>query len=76
MEVTKGRDECRCESGRLWFKVNSQGLVEVMCRYCSRRLKRDLGYRVVVFHYFDVSKRELVDTKVFRDSTELVMERR
>jgi len=75
MEVTKARREFRCEGGRLWFMVNSQGLIEVKCRHCAARMSKDLGYRVVVLHYFDITS-GLVATKTFRDAADLLIEGR
>ena len=75
MEVTKARCEFRCEGGRLWFMVNSQGLIEVKCRHCAARMSKELGYKVVVFHYFDING-GLVATKTFRDAAVLLTEGR
>ncbi len=72
MEVTKAQQEFRCESGRRHFGINKQGLIEVKCRYCARRMRRQMGYRVVVFHHYDPRKREPVATVVFKDATELL----
>lgn len=72
MGVTKAREEFRCESGRRHFGINKQGLIEVRCRYCARRLRKREGFRVVVFHYYDPLKREQMATVVFKDATELL----
>lgn len=71
-EIAKARKEFRCEGGHLWFMTNTQGLVEVKCRYCAKRKSRELGYRVVVFHYFDVQRGTQVATKIYRDARDLV----
>ena len=65
VEVSKATTEVRCEGGRLHFMVNAQGLVEVRCRHCAAKLSKELGYRVVVFHYFDIDQGRRVATKMY-----------
>jgi len=65
VEVTKATTEVRCQGGRLHFMVNEQGLVEVRCRHCAARVSKELGYRVVVFHYFDIQRGKRVATKTY-----------
>jgi len=71
VEVTKAREEFRCEGGRLWFMVNSQGLIEVKCRHCAARMSKELGYKVVMYHYFDMNS-GLVESRTYKDATILL----
>jgi len=63
--------DVRCESGHLWFRMTEEGLIEIRCRYCAGELSRLKGYKMVVFHYFDGSGRQ-VRTVSFRDAEALV----
>lgn len=72
MKVTKAMQEVRCESGKLHFMLNSQGLIEVKCPSCSSRLQERFGQRYVVFHYFDPKTGDLVTTREFRDARDLI----
>lgn len=60
-----------CEGGRFWFEANAAGLVIVPCRHCARKLSKELGYKVVVLHYFDVILGRQVATRVFQDASNL-----
>lgn len=68
--VLPGEQELRCESGHLWGKAtpNVPPLLEIRCRYCSRRWS-DGGTGLVVFHYFDLVTGQLVETKIYRNPT-------
>jgi hypothetical protein len=70
--VVKATVELRCGDGHLHGMVNSAGLLEVKCQKCASGMKGEVGYGVVVFHYFDLKTAQLVDTRVFRDVRELI----
>ena len=72
MHVNKAMQEVRCDGGRLWFMLNSQGLIEVKCRYCAAVLSKKEGFRLVVFHYWNAQTGDLVATRQFRDARDLV----
>ena len=63
--------EYRCEIGRCHFVANAEGLVRVSCRYCAKEESERRGYKVVIYHFFDVSKGTL-KTLVFRDAKTLI----
>ncbi len=70
--VAKAMIEVRCVAGKLHFMLNSQGLIEITCPACARRLRERFGKRYVVFHYWDLQTGELVATREFRDARDLL----
>jgi len=64
--------EYRCECGRFHFAANAEGVVRVACRYCAKSEAEKRGYKTIVFHFFDITTGELIDTKVFRDAKDLL----
>jgi len=78
LTITSTMQEYRCECGRFHFAANAEGIVRVSCRYCAKVEAERRGYRVVVFHWFDIISGKQVGTRVFRDATDLpeIMERK
>lgn len=53
--------EVRCNTkGRLYFKITNN-LIQVKCRDCGKMNSEKLGYKVAVFHSYDLAG-NLVET--------------
>jgi len=71
LTITATMQEYRCECGRFHFAANAEGIVRVACRYCAKEESERRGYRVIVFHFFDITTGSQVATRIFRDASEL-----